>query len=60
MPRYNKWDIESVQNYYRYINEDIYLIRDILNQLLGIDIVRIVLSYTPDYIDILQQDKADC
>ena len=60
IPRYGKWNIKSVQNYYRYIDEDIYFIKDILSQFLGNDIVKIVLSYTPDYIDILQQDKTDC
>ena len=55
-------NIEGVFEYYKWIKQDIGLIKDVLIEYFGNDVAAIVLSYTPDYLQIyeqIQKDKAN-
>ena len=52
IPNVGKLNIVLIQDFYQYVDRDIYLIRDILNNFVGMDITKIILLYTPSHVDI--------
>ena len=46
-----KLELQECYKYYKHIDEDVYQIIQVLSVYIGTDTARIVLWYTPDYID---------
>ena len=48
-------DLDAFYAYYKYINEDIELMKNKISQYVGQDVANIVMEYTPDYISIYEE-----